>query len=107
MLRKRRRRAADGLTVTETLTISHDATADELRQFADLFPTGIAGVERIWLPHAPPAGARVPHESLPWYAREILQGIARVRTLVDAANPRTLKSVAHFALHVGVLHGEA
>jgi hypothetical protein len=108
MMRRRRIHAADGLTVTDILSISStDWTAEDVKLLPANPVNGLPYVESVWRPHAPPAKVKVRYQSLPWYAREILWRLERVKRDIASQDPRRLDSAAHGALHIGELHGVA
>ncbi len=110
MLKVRRRRAADRLTWTETVTIDETSTAVDQAAFVARMGAGFGGfegalreiesqIQRL----APPSGVDPAERSLAWYAREILRWIPRARS---AAAAHAVEPAAIAALRIGCLYGE-
>jgi len=110
MLRKRRKRAKDRLTVRETIGLDDMADATAIDEWNALVEDGAGGlewrlrqVEQFWQTYAA-ADQAIPEEySRAWYAREIRVSIDRVRRAYAA---QSLESLAIAAFQVGRLHEE-
>jgi hypothetical protein len=115
MLKKRRLTSEDGLTVTEVVSLSSGSSLADARAFAKLlgpqpggFEWRIQPIEAFWQAHVPPReNARVAHQSLAWYAREITRCIRQVRAVLGRGLPSDVEAASIRALQLGWLHASA
>ena len=108
MLKKRRLRAKDKLSVTEEISLDETADKATADEWLALVGPGAGGFEwkldfAEWIrrPHEPSTGARPAEYSLPWYAWQIHLRIEAAR--VAFASNR-LEELALHALEIGRLH---
>lgn len=112
LLKKRRRRAKDKLSITEVISLDETADQATVEEWRSLVGTGFGGfewmlcvAERIWLPYAPREDApEEPEEhSLGWYASQIL---FRIRAARDAFAAQRFEEACLHALAIGRLEAE-
>jgi hypothetical protein len=107
-MKKRRIVAEDEFTFTAVIEIPGRDTCGKVNPVA-LGVIGLDAIERFWHRHAPRGTATPAHQSLAWYAKEILSQIRQVRRKLSHKSPDRLilGAALDSALQAQWLHGAA